>query len=183
MDAAVIDIGPASSAFAAACIRPVRAGDLAVLVELCAEHAAFEKAEFDPAGKAEALGTALFSPCARLHAWIAWDGDCALGYAAASGEFSTWAAREYLHLDCLFLRASARGCGVGAALLQAVVALAQARGIEELQWQTPDWNAAAIRFYRRLGARAKTKMRFALRAEPDQASLRGSAPITLGVPT
>ena len=138
---------------------------------------------FEACGKTELLDVALFSNPARLYAWIAWTGDRALGYATASREFSTWAAREYLHLDCLFLRASVRGYGVGAALLHTAVAAAVGLGMEAMEWQTPDWNEAAIKFYRRLGAQEKAKMRFSLALEKNQESLRGSSPITLGVPT
>jgi GNAT superfamily N-acetyltransferase len=67
-----------------------------------------------------------------------------------------------MHLDCLFVREPARGRGVGAALLHAVFAIATAQEIAELQWQTPDWNEPAIRFYRRLGAQGKAKLRFTL---------------------
>lgn len=104
----------------------------------------------------------------RLHGWFARADGQVLGYATASCEFSTWAARDYLHMDCLYVRESARNRGVGADLLQAVVDRARRLGLAELQWQTPDWNVDAIRFYRRHGAVAKGKQRFvlALRREP-----------------
>lgn len=143
-------------------IRPIRFDDLPALIELCAEHAAYEQAAFDPIGKAPRLAAALFSSPPRLHAWIACDADHAVGYATASRKFATWAARDYWHLDCLFLREAARGRGLGARLLHAVIAAARAQDIDELQWQTPDWNAPAIAFYRRFGARGSAKMRFTL---------------------
>ena len=178
-----VDIVAAANASASVRIAAVRSSDLALLVDLCAEHARYERAEFDPAGKAELLDAALFSNPARLCAWIAWSGDRALGYATASREFSTWSARDYLHLDCLFLHEEARGHGIGTALLRAAIGAAQAQGLRELQWQTPDWNEQAIRFYRRLGACAKAKMRFTLALKEDYSLLRLSSPITLGVPT
>ncbi|MGP3950192.1 hypothetical protein [Streptomyces sp. 7N604] len=42
--------------------------------------------------------------------------------------------------------------------------MAEARGLglTEVQWQTPAWNEGAARFYERLGARAKEKLRYSL---------------------
>lgn len=152
----------ATNAGMSADIRSARPEDLPALVEMCAEHAAYEQAAFDPVGKAGGLATALFSSPPRVYAWIARDADRAIGYATASREFSTWSACDHLHLDCLFLRSSERGRGIGAMLLRTVVAAARAQRIHELQWQTPDWNEAAIAFYRRFGADGKAKMRFTL---------------------
>jgi GNAT superfamily N-acetyltransferase len=52
--------------------------------------------------------------------------------------------------------------GVGAALMAALVSFARERGYAEVQWQTPDWNTEAERFYRREGALAQAKLRFSL---------------------
>jgi hypothetical protein len=41
-------------------IRPVTEHDLAQLVELCAEHAAFERADYDCEGKQQRLRGLLF---------------------------------------------------------------------------------------------------------------------------
>lgn len=65
-------------------------------------------------------------------------------------------------MDCLFLAADHRGGGLGALLVEAVVAEARRLGLEEVQWQTPAWNEGAVRFYHRLGARAREKLRFSL---------------------
>jgi len=75
--------------------------------------------------------------------------------------------REYLHMDCLFVRAGHRGAGIGAALIASVVQFAQAHELNEVQWQTPDWNVDAARFYRRLGGVAQQKVRFVLSVTPE----------------
>ena len=80
-------------------------------------------------------------------------------------DFSTWTGRRFLHLDCLFVRQDCRGSGIGAALLYAVRAYAAARSLSEVQWQTPDWNEDAARFYRRQGASMLRKSRFVLRVD------------------
>jgi GNAT superfamily N-acetyltransferase len=137
---------------------------MAALAALCREHAEFEQAGHDAKGHAERLAAALFCDPPRLHAWTGVVGHELVGYATASREYSTWSAGEYLHMDCLFVRASARGAGLGAALLQAVIDSAREGGIADIQWQTPAWNVDAARFYRRHGATASPKLRFHCRA-------------------
>ena len=143
-------------------VRRVEQGDLEELVSMCAEHARYERAGYEPSGKAAALDRALFGTPARLTAWVAEAHGKPVGYVAASSEFSTWSAREFLHMDCLFVREGYRGRGIGGALLATIMRFAREQEYVEVQWQTPDWNREAERFYHREGAIGKTKIRFAL---------------------
>ncbi|MER7674890.1 GNAT family N-acetyltransferase [Kitasatospora sp. NPDC096128] len=149
-------------------IRPATAADLPALARLCADHAAYERAgaEAVPADLAARLEPALFS--AHPKAWclvVDHDGELT-GYACYSREFSTWQATDYVHLDCLFVTEAHRGGGWGRALLDAVTDAAAALGAAEVQWQTPDWNTDAIRFYHRTGAQARPRVRFSLATRP-----------------
>ncbi|WP_079152004.1 GNAT family N-acetyltransferase [Streptomyces sp. RTd22] len=65
-------------------------------------------------------------------------------------------------MDCLFLRSGNRGQGLGPLLMDAVAARARDLGLTEVQWNTPAWNEGAVRFYERLGAQAKEKLRYTL---------------------
>lgn len=145
-----------------AVIRVATEQDLADLVALCAEHAHHERGDYDAHGKIAALRHAMYGPSPRVSAWVAELAAVVVGYATAAAEFSTWDAREYLHLDCLFVRADLRGHGVGAALLSAVREHARRAGHTRLEWQTPAWNVDASRFYRRAGAIGASKERFRL---------------------
>ena len=58
-----------------------------------------------------------------------------------------------MHLEDLFVRPAHRGRGIGKALLTAVAAVAVQRKCARLQWDVLDWNAPAIEFYQRCGAR------------------------------
>ncbi|SDZ65377.1 Acetyltransferase (GNAT) family protein [Asanoa ishikariensis] len=98
----------------------------------------------------------------RLHCLVAEVRGEVVGYATCALEMSTWAGREYLHMDCLFLRDGYRGAGLGAQLVDAVLAVARHFGVAAAEWQTPPWNAGAVRFYERLGGRARPKVRFTL---------------------
>lgn len=53
--------------------------------------------------------------------------------------------------------------GVGSALFDALCRFARGAGVDEIQWQTPDWNQDAARFYQLLGATGVQKLRFAIR--------------------
>lgn len=148
-------------------VRAAVAADVDALVPLCAAHAAYERLPYSAAGHAECLRVALAS--GQLHAWllVVGQGDRAVlgnavGYASATLDFSTLSGQRFAHLDCLYLAPDARGQGGGQLLVQAVQALARAQGCTTLQWQTPDWNADAMRFYARLGATACAKQRYTL---------------------
>ena len=143
-------------------LRPARPADLPALVGLCADHAAYERAEYDPEGKAERLGGLLFGPGSWLRAVVAEHDGALVGYATWSAEVSTWDAVRYGRLDCLYLAPEARGHGTGRRLVSHVARAARAAGCDHLQWQTPTFNVGAVRFYGRLGATAKDKVRFVL---------------------
>jgi GNAT superfamily N-acetyltransferase len=143
-------------------VRPALPGDVDAMIELCSEHAQFERTRYESPGKAAHLSAALFDPQPRLFAWLALIEGRPVGYATASPVYSTWSACGYLHMDCLFVRSKQRRAGIGAALLECAVALARQQGYREMQWQTPDWNVHACRFYRRHGAVEQLKLRFVL---------------------
>lgn len=143
-------------------IRWASPGDMHELVRLCAEHAEYERSSFDPTGKQEALAAMLFSKEARLRCLIAEEQEAIIGYASFSVEVSTWDADRYMHMDCLFLRPSARNKGIGRALMARIAQEALAMGVKRMQWQTPSFNVDAIRFYERLGPMKKEKYRLFL---------------------
>lgn len=133
------------------------------LAEMCAEHAAYESGETELGGEGiQRLEQALFAPSPRAWCWIAEVGQ-PLGYACATLEFSTWRAREFMHMDCLYVREGHRGDGIGRQLFEAVRNEAVRHGLSEMQWQTPEWNVRAAAFYGRLGASESAKRRFRYR--------------------
>jgi ribosomal protein S18 acetylase RimI-like enzyme len=141
-------------------LRPAEAADAPVLAQLCIAHAAYEHIAHNPEGHAQRLAEALET--GGLLIWLGLLEGKAVGYASATHDFSTLAARPFLHLDCLYLEAHARGLGLGGMLVEAVWKHATGQGYDQMQWQTPNWNAAAIRFYDRLGATRLDKQRYTL---------------------
>jgi GNAT superfamily N-acetyltransferase len=147
------------------CIRAASPCDSEALRELCAEHAAYEGASYDPRDKCERLSSALFSASPPLYAWVVEQHGKLVEYATATQEFSTWDAALFLHMDCLYLHEEARSGGLGRLLILEIARLALNPGCVNVQWQTPAWNERALSFYQRLGGEAKQKVRFLLFVE------------------
>ena len=139
-------------------VRAAVPADAAALALLCAAHAAFERLPYSPTGHVQRLHDALAQ--GHMHAWLWEQNGMAMGYASVTLEFATLSGQRFAHLDCLYLEPAARHQGGGHALMQAVQAHARAHGCTEVQWQTPDWNHGAMRFYEGLGATAATKQRY-----------------------
>lgn len=143
-------------------IRKAGPEDAIALSGLCAEHAAFEKGAFNPKDHAERLAALLGNEENQLTIFIAIDDGKILGFVSVTKDISTWAAKPFLHMDCLYVVEAARGTGIGKSLFEAVKALAIELGVSEVQWQTPDWNTSAIQFYNGLGANSSSKIRFTM---------------------
>jgi GNAT superfamily N-acetyltransferase len=135
---------------------PVRAAapaDVPVLLELVRELAAYEREPDAVEATEELLATALFGVAPVASCSVALDdGGDVVGFALWYITFSTWKGRPGLWLEDLFVRPSARGTGLGTALLQELARTCVERGYPRFEWWVLDWNAPAIGFYRSLGA-------------------------------
>jgi len=129
------------------------------------------------------LHVALFGAAPPLICWVVERCGDLLGYATATREFSTWQACYYLHMDCLYLKPDARNLGLGERLAARLAGDAVGLQCKGMQWQTPADNLRAARFYRRIGAQSKDKLRFYLSASEVSllASHAASDQMTLGV--
>jgi ribosomal protein S18 acetylase RimI-like enzyme len=141
-------------------VRPVEPGDLNALLALCREHAAYEKADFVENGQAGRWHAALFSGEPALYGWMATDGEEYCGFMTVTIDFATWSAEPFAYMDCLYLRETYRGRGIGRVFLDRLREFAAARQCGWAEWQTPPYNELGIGFYRRMGATAKPKVRF-----------------------
>jgi GNAT superfamily N-acetyltransferase len=86
-----------------------------------------------------------------------------VGYASYTYDFSTRDASGFLYLDCLYLTPGLRGSGIGKVLLHKLKQIARSNSCMNIQWQTPDFNERAIKFYNNMGAIGKEKIRFTLK--------------------
>ena len=124
-------------------VRAARPDDLDALVELCREHAEYERAPFVEPGARERLATCLFAQHARLRAFVAESAGRVVGYATWTREASTWHGRDHAYFDCLYVLPEARASGIGTALMRTVGTDCARAGLDAIEWQTPAWNARA----------------------------------------
>ncbi len=143
-------------------IRPIAPQDMNQLVELCALHASFEKAEYIKNGKSDKLNLALFKESPSLYCFVADVNGEIVGYSTVTKEFSTWDADYYLHMDCLFIMENSRSSGLGSLFMATIKKFAIDHCCTHVQWQTPIDNFSAIEFYKKMGAVSKDKKRFFL---------------------
>jgi GNAT superfamily N-acetyltransferase len=94
-----------------------------------------------------------FGPRPYFETLICRRGRRPVGLALYFFTYSTFLGRPSLYLEDLFVLPEERGRGTGRALLRALGKIALARGCGRMEWTVLDWNAPAIRFYRRIGAR------------------------------
>lgn len=141
-------------------IRACTNKDLARLVELCSNHAAFEQSEYDPTDKEDLLEKALFTDNPKLFCFVVESKEQLQGYFSYTFDYSTWGAHTFLYLDCLYLEPAFRGKKIGEVIFEKLKEIASINGCESIQWQTPTFNKRAIQFYNRMGGKSKDKVRF-----------------------
>lgn len=134
-------------------IRSATPADLPLIAAFIRELAVYEKlldeVRFDEA----VLGAKLFGPRPYAEVVIGEVEGVPQGFALFFHNFSTFEGRPGIYLEDLFVRPDARGAGLGKALLCYLAKLAVERDCARLEWSVLDWNAPAIGFYEKLGAR------------------------------
>lgn len=84
---------------------------------------------------------------ADMQAWMAWDGDEALGLVHTIAHPHGWQEADVTYLQDLFTAEAARGRGVARALIEAAYAGADAQGRGGVYWMTQTGNATARALY------------------------------------
>ncbi|MCB2059376.1 MAG: GNAT family N-acetyltransferase [Novosphingobium sp.] len=140
-------------------IRPAVSSDLPLIAAFIRELADYENLSHEVRFDEAQLGEHLFGPRPHAEALIGEIGGEPQGFALFFHTFSTFEGRPGIWLEDLFVRPTARGEGLGKALLTHVARLAAERGCARLEWSVLDWNEPAIGFYRKLGARPMDEWR------------------------
>jgi GNAT superfamily N-acetyltransferase len=73
-----------------------------------------------------------------------------IGFVHCVFHRGTWAINDFCYLEDLFVAPSARGQGVGRALIEAVYARADAKKCARVYWLTHESNATARKLYDQL---------------------------------
>jgi ribosomal protein S18 acetylase RimI-like enzyme len=128
-------------------VRDVRSGDQATVVQLVAELAQ-TLAETSPLTERYVEEYLDFPGCGIL---LAEEGDHAVGLLSYSLRPNLYHAANSALIEELIVRESARGRGVGSALVSELLRRLPSQGCAEVSVTTTPDNAGAIRFYRSHG--------------------------------
>jgi rhodanese-related sulfurtransferase/GNAT superfamily N-acetyltransferase len=157
MDLGVVPLRRYFLAMATPSPRAARRADLARLLPLMRDLAAFEGYLRDFAVTEATLLEQGFARTPADFETLVVDDDS--GHSDALSAYLvfhlvafTFRARPTLVVKELFVAEAARGRGYGEALLRAAAREAVARGCGAMKWQVARWNEPALRFYERLGA-------------------------------
>lgn len=134
-------------------MRAATPADVPTIARFIRELARYEQLEHQLDLDETRLHDHLFGKHPACGALIAEADGGPAGFALWFQTYSTFRTRPCLHLEDLFVLPEFRGRGLGLALLRELAAVAVARDCPRLDWQVLDWNAPAIGFYEKQGAR------------------------------
>ncbi|MFI5370447.1 MAG: GNAT family N-acetyltransferase [Candidatus Eisenbacteria bacterium] len=134
-------------------VRAPRRDEIPRVWEMLLALARYERLEPEVSGSAESLAAHLFAGQPVVECRVAELGQRLIGYALFFPTYSSFRTVPEMWLEDLFVEPTERGSGAGRALLAEVARIALERGFGRLAWEVLDWNAPAIGFYERLGAR------------------------------
>ena len=133
-------------------IRQAEEEDVPEILELIKALAEFENLSDEVVATKELLKIKLFGINSPAEVQIAYDKNKTLGFALYFRTFSTFLGRPGIYLEDLYVRESARGKGVGEALLRRLARRTQEIRGGRLEWAVLNWNEPAIGFYQKMGA-------------------------------
>jgi GNAT superfamily N-acetyltransferase len=140
-------------------LRPAEARDVAAVVALITELAEFEKLSHLLNVDAQRLHPHLFGDKPVAECVVGEVAGQVVGFALFFSNFSTFRCSAGLYLEDLYVQPAHRHTGLGTALLQHLGTLAVARGCRRFEWTVLDWNANAIGFYEKMGAKVLPEWR------------------------
>ena len=151
-------------------VRAAGPDDAAVVLTMVREIAAHEGNASDVAGTPQSWATMLARP--DVVVLVAERDGVPAGYVSAVRKLHLWLGRDIYALDDLYVRDGYRDAGIGRLLMHEMARLASAEDMV-VRWEMAEQNAAAQRFYRRLGATLRTKVIAAWSPEAQRTVFRG----------
>ncbi|CAN5922940.1 GNAT family N-acetyltransferase [soil metagenome] len=133
-------------------IRVATSDDAEAILGFIRDLAEYEKLSHEVVATEATLRTTLFGARPAAEVLIAEVAGAPVGFSLFFQSYSTFLAKPGLYLEDLFVRPSARGHGVGSALLSALAQICVHRNYGRFEWSVLDWNEPAIRLYRSIGA-------------------------------
>ena len=89
----------------------------------------------------------------RVNLLVASERKRLVGYALYFYTYSSFVAKPSLYLEDLFVLEEHRKRGIGFSLFRKCVEIARAEECGRMEWAVLTWNAKALKFYEKLGAR------------------------------
>lgn len=133
-------------------IRKGRPEDMQAVLELIQELADFEKEPDAVLVKVDDLIRDGFGPIPLFHVFVAEVESEIVGIALYYYRYSTWKGK-IIHLEDLVVTDKMRGTGLGYALYSEIIKQGKRDKVRRIDWHVLDWNASAIEFYEKSGAK------------------------------
>ena len=134
-------------------LRPTTPADIPALHRLMRDFAAYEKLQHRFQITEAELHDALFGAKPALDSILTEVNGTPVGFALWYFIFGTFSGRYGLFVEDIYVEQAFRGRGIGFALFRHMARIALDRECIEMAWNVLDWNAPAIEFYRRIGAK------------------------------
>ena len=126
--------------------------DVSQIVEMIREFAAFENLSDYCEVTEESLSDAMFGANSCVEGLIAFDKDKPIGYALFYENFASFRGQRGLYLEDLYVKPEYRGRKIGEMFLKKLAQTAKLKNFARIDFLVLDWNEAAIKFYKKLGA-------------------------------
>ena len=133
-------------------IRKGKIEDMPAVLGLIKELATFEKEPNAVVVTVADLERDGFGESPLFHTFIAEENEEIAGMALYYYRYSTWKGKT-IHLEDLIVKEEKRGAGLGFKLYSEVIAQGKCDGVRRIEWNVLDWNAPAIEFYEKSGAK------------------------------
>jgi GNAT superfamily N-acetyltransferase len=116
--------------------------------------ARYEKLEHEVVARADHFRKVLAEANSGVEVLLAEHQSIVIGFALYFRNYSTFVGKPGLFLEDLFVVPEYRKAGVGTALLQRLIQIAEERDYGRVEWHVLDWNQPAIEFYKnKIGAK------------------------------
>lgn len=139
-------------------IRKGTPEDMHDVLALITELAIFEKEPDAVVISVEDLVRDGFSENPLFHTFVAEVNNEIIGVALYYYRFSTWKGKT-IHLEDLIVKENNRGTGAGFALYSEIIKQGKKDKVRRIEWNVLDWNAPAIAFYEKSGAKVLSDWR------------------------
>lgn len=133
-------------------VRKANRQDCPRMMELINELAVYERAPHEVTVSLSHFEESGFGPNPVWWAFVIEKDGIILGFALYYVRYSTWKGQR-MYLEDILVTEQARGHGLGAHLMEALIAEAKERKFSGITWQVLNWNEPAINFYKKFNTR------------------------------